>query len=167
MALTENIAVGHGYDCHRFKEGAPFVLGGVKIPMDRGLDAHSDGDVLLHAVLDAVLSAGDQPDLGSLFPDTDEANRGKSSVEMAKEVARRLNVAGARILSIDSTVVCQEPRISPIRDQLRESVAAAFDIRMNQVNVKGKTNEGMGFLGRGEGIAAWAVVLVERGSAVP
>lgn len=159
----ERIAIGLGVDTHRFKEGGQLVLGGVEIPFDKSLDAHSDGDVLLHAILDAVLSAADQPDLGTLFPDTDEANRGRSSVEMATEVARRLNVAGARILSLDAVVICEQPRIAPLRAQLRESVAAMFDIKMHRVNVKGKTAEGMGAIGRGEGIECRTVVLVERG----
>lgn len=159
----ETMAIGLGVDTHRFKEGGPLVLGGIEIPFDKSLDAHSDGDVLLHAILDAVLSAADQPDLGTLFPDTDEANRGRSSVEMATEVARRLNVAGARLLSLDAVVICEQPRIAPLRAQLRESVAAMFDIPVNRVNVKGKTAEGMGAMGRGEGIECRTVVLVERG----
>lgn len=162
MALTENVFVGLGVDAHRLKDGIPFVLGGIEIPSNKGMDAHSDGDVLLHAILDALLSAGDLPDLGTLFPDTDPANKGRSSAEMAREVHRRLNVAGARLLSIDSVVICNRPRIAPLRSQLRESIAALFDIPVSKVNVKGKTYEGMGPLGRGEGIEARAVVLVER-----
>ena len=162
MSLTDSIAIGIGVDSHRFKAGVPLILGGVEVPFDRGMDAHSDGDVLLHAVLDAVLSAADQPDLGQLFPDTDEANRGRSSIDMATEVARRISVSGARVLSIDSVVICEMPRIAPIREQLRESMAAAFDIPVNRVNVKGKTAEGMGHLGAGEGIEARAIALVER-----
>ena len=162
MTLTDAIAVGLGADTHRFKEGGPIVLGGVEIESELGLDAHSDGDVLLHAILDAVLSAADQPDLGTLFPDTDEVNRDRSSVDMAMEVARRLNVSGARILSIDSVLICTHPRIAPLREQIRESVAACFDIPVRKINVKGKTNEGLGPMGRGEGIEARAVALVER-----
>jgi 2-C-methyl-D-erythritol 2,4-cyclodiphosphate synthase len=163
MSLTENIAVGIGVDTHRLKPGIPFVLGGVEIPFEKGMDAHSDGDVLLHAILDSVLSAADLPDLGTLFPDTDDANKGRSSVDMAHEVARRLNVVGARILSLDSVVICEQPRIAPLRAQLRESVAACFDIPVKAVNVKGKTAEGMGPIGRGEGIECRSVALVERG----
>ena len=163
MSGIENIAVGIGVDRHRFKEGVPLILGGVEVPFDKGMDAHSDGDVLMHAILDAVLSAAALDDLGTIFPDTDEANRGRSSVDMAHEVSRRLNVVGARILSLDAVVVCQAPRIAPIRDQLRESIAACFDISSSRVNVKGKTAEGMGAIGRGEGIDCRAVVLVERG----
>ena len=158
-----NLAIGTSLDVHRFKDGGPLVLGGVKLPFSKGMVAHSDGDVLMHAVLDAVLSAADLPDLGELFPDTDEKNRGRSSVDMAKEVSRRLKVAGARILSIDSVLICEQPKIAPIRGQLRESVAAALDIDVRQVNVKGKTYENMGPIGLGECIEARAVALVERG----
>lgn len=158
-----NLAIGTSVDVHRFKEGKGIVLGGVKLPFSKGLEAHSDGDVLMHSILDAVLSAADQPDLGVLFPDTDEKNRGRSSVDMAKEVARRLKVAGARILSIDSVIICEQPKIAPIRGQLRESVAAALEIDVRQVNVKGKTYEHMGPIGLGECIEARAVALVERG----
>jgi 2-C-methyl-D-erythritol 2,4-cyclodiphosphate synthase len=163
MSQIENIAIGIGADTHRFREGTPLILGGLEIPFDRGLEAHSDGDALLHAIMDAVLSAADQPDLGTLFPDSDEVNRGRSSVDMAHEVARRLSVVGARILSIDSLVICEQPRIAPLRDRMKESVAAVFDLPVNRVNVKGKTNEGMGPIGRGEGIECRCVVLVERG----
>lgn len=163
MTLSDNVAIGLGTDTHRFRDGIPLVLGGVTIPSERGLDAHSDGDVLLHAIIDAVLSAANLPDLGTLFPDTDETNRGRSSADMAREVARRMSVAGARIVSIDSVIICTEPRIAPLRDQLRESVAACFDISVRRINVKGKTAEGLGPIGRGEGIEARAVTLVERG----
>ena len=158
----ENIGIGLGMDAHKFKPGGPLVLGGVTIPFDRGLEAHSDGDVLMHAVIDAILSAADLPDLGELFPATEE-NRGRSSVDMAREVARQLNEAGARILSIDAVVLTQKPRISPLRGQLRESVAACFDLKVRQVNVKGKTFDHMGPIGREEGIESRVVALVERG----
>lgn len=164
MTLSDAVAIGLGTDVHRYEGSGPIILGGVEIPSERGLHAHSDGDVLLHAIIDAVLSAADQPDLGTLFPDTDESNRGRSSADMAREVARRLAVAGARILSIDAVIVCTEPRIAPIRSQLRESVAACFDLPVGKVNVKGKTAEGLGPMGRGEGIEAMSVALVERGT---
>jgi 2-C-methyl-D-erythritol 2,4-cyclodiphosphate synthase len=160
---TPNLAIGTSLDVHRFKEGGSLVLGGVKLPFGKSMEAHSDGDVLMHAILDAVLSAADQPDLGTLFPDTDEKNRGRSSVDMAREVSRRLKVAGARILSVDSVLICEQPKIAPLRGQLRESVAAALDIDVRQVNVKGKTYEHMGPIGNGECIEARAVALVERG----
>lgn len=158
-----HLAIGMGCDVHRFKQGVPLVLGGVTIPFDKGMDAHSDGDVLMHALLDAVLSAADLPDLGTLFPDTDPENKGRSGVDMAQEVARRLKAAGARILSVDTILLAEEPRIAPLRSQLRESIAAALQIEVRQVNVKGKSYEGLGPIGRREGIEARAVALVERG----
>jgi 2-C-methyl-D-erythritol 2,4-cyclodiphosphate synthase len=138
------------------------MLGGVEIEHDQGLGGHSDGDVLLHAIMDAVLSASDLPDIGQLFPDTSDENKGRSSVDMAREVARRVNVSGARILSIDSVLICQAPKIAPMRGAMRESIGAAFDLRPGKINVKGRTYEGMGPLGRREGIEARAVALVER-----
>jgi len=160
-----NLAIGTSVDVHRFKDGNSLMLGGVKLPFSKGMEAHSDGDVLMHAVLDAVLSAADLPDLGTLFPDTDEKNRGRSSVDMAREVSRRLKVVGARILSIDSVIICEQPKIAPIRGQLRESVAAALEIEVRHVNVKGKTYEHMGPIGEGECIECRAVALVERAPA--
>ena len=159
-----NLAIGTSCDVHRFKAGVPLILGGVRVPYDRGLDAHSDGDVLMHAILDAVLSAADLPDLGTLFPDTDAINRGRSSVDMAREVTRRVKVVGARIMSIDAVIMAEGPRIAPLRAQLRESIAASLDIDVRQINVKGKTFEKMGPIGREEGIEARAVALVERGA---
>ena len=159
----KNLAVGTSCDVHRFKSGIPLILGGVTIPFSKGMDGHSDGDVLMHALLDAVLSASDLPDLGTLFPDTDPKNKGRSSVDMAHEVARRLKLAGARILSVDAVLLAEEPRIAPLRGQLRESIAAALDVEVSCVNVKGKTYEGMGPVGEGQGIEARAVALVERG----
>ena len=161
MALSENVAVGLGMDAHKFKPGGPLVLGGIEIDFEMSLVGHSDGDCLMHAVLDAVLSAADLPDLGELFPETDE-NKGRSSTDMAREVARRMSIAGARILSIDSVVMAQAPRISPLRGQLRESLAACFDIPVSKVNVKGKTYDHMGPIGNLEGIESRAVALVER-----
>ena len=159
-----NLAIGTSCDVHRFKAGLPLILGGVRIPYDRGLVAHSDGDVLMHAIPDAVLSAADLPDLGTLFPDTDPANKGRSSVDMAREVTRRVKVVGARIMSVDAVIMAEGPRIAPLRAQLRESIAAALDIDVRQINVKGKTFEKMGPIGREEGIEARAVALVERGA---
>ena len=164
MALSENVGVGISMDSHRLVDGGPLVLGGIEIPFDKQMHGHSDGDCLLHAIMDAVLSAAALPDLGTIFPDSDEENRGRSSLDMAKEVARRLRVSGARILGIDSVVICEQPRISPHREAIREMVAEVFEVRPHKVNVKGKTAEGMGPMGRGEGIEARAVALVERGA---
>ena len=156
------LAIGNGFDVHRFAAGVPLVLGGLRVEHPLGLLAHSDGDVLLHAVLDAILAAADLPDLGTLFPDDDEANRGRSSVEMAREVVRRVGLAGARVVSVDSVLLCESPRIAPLRARLRESLAAALSLQVSQVNVKGKTYEKLGPIGAGECIEARAVALVER-----
>lgn len=163
MNSLENLAVGLGMDSHRLVPGGPLVLGGVTIPFDQRLLGHSDGDCLVHAVLDAVLSAADEPDLGTLFPNTAEVNRGRSSLEMAREVGARLARGGARVLSIDAVVICEAPRMAPHREAMRAAMAAALGLRPSQVGVKGKTAEGLGPMGRGEGIEARAVALVLRG----
>jgi 2-C-methyl-D-erythritol 2,4-cyclodiphosphate synthase len=157
-----DLAIGLGMDVHRFKDGPGLMLGGVHVPCGRAVEAHSDGDVLLHAILDAVLSAAGEPDLGTLYPDTDESGRGQSSLEMAREVARRVRAAGARILSVDAVVLCEQPRIAPLRARLRESVAAALEVDAGRVNVKGKTYERLGPIGDGRCLEARAVALVER-----
>jgi 2-C-methyl-D-erythritol 2,4-cyclodiphosphate synthase len=162
MSLTENVAVGLSVDAHQLKAGGPLILGGIEIDFDMHMVGHSDGDALMHAVMDAVLSAADLPDLGELFPGTDE-NKDRSSVDMAQEVARQLKVVGCRVLSIDSVVLAEAPRISPLREKLRESIASCFDIPVSRVNVKGKTFDHMGPIGNREGIEARAVALVERG----
>ncbi|MGQ0553294.1 MAG: 2-C-methyl-D-erythritol 2,4-cyclodiphosphate synthase [Planctomycetota bacterium] len=158
----DTLSIGLGMDFHRFQAGKPLKLGGLDVPSERGLLAHSDGDVLLHAVLDAVLSAAGLPDLGTLFPDSDESRRGRSSVEMAREVAQRVAAAGARILSIDAVLLAEQPRIAPLRERLRASLADALQIEPQRVNVKGKTYERLGPIGEGLGIEARAVALVER-----
>lgn len=163
MSLADSLAIGLGMDSHRLVDGGPLVLGGVEIPFPKRMHGHSDGDCLVHAILDALLSAGAQPDLGSLFSDTDDANKDRSSLDMAREVSRRLKVAGARILSIDALVICDEPKVAPLREAMCRAIAEALDIEVGRLNVKGKTSEGMGALGRGEGIEARAVALVERG----
>ena len=160
--MSPPLAIGIGFDVHRLVAGVPLVLGGLRLEHPLGLAAHSDGDVLLHAVLDAILSAADLPDLGTLFPDDDASNRGRSSVEMAREVVGRLQRAGARVLSVDSVLLCESPRIAPLRARLRASLAAALALEVGQVNVKGKTYEQLGPIGAGECIEARAVALVER-----
>lgn len=164
MSLTDDIAIGIGMDCHRLVDGGPLALGGLEIPFEKHLHGHSDGDCLLHAVMDAVLSAAGLDDLGTIFPDTSDENAGRSSLDMAREVARHLSVAGARVLSLDAVVICEKPRIAPHREGMRQHLAETFDVPMGRVNVKGKTAEGMGPIGRGEGIEARAVALVERAS---
>ena len=154
--------VGHGYDVHRFGEGSKVVLGGVHIPFDQGLEAHSDGDVLVHAVCDALLGAIAQGDIGQHYPDTDPANANIDSRILLREVFERVRDAGWRLANLDATVVAQAPRMAPHIPAMREHLAADLRAAVTQVNVKATTTEKLGFAGRGEGIAAHAVVLLER-----
>jgi 2-C-methyl-D-erythritol 2,4-cyclodiphosphate synthase len=154
--------IGLGYDVHRFVEGRPLVLGGVKIPFERGLLGHSDADVLVHAVMDAVLGAMRAGDIGLHFPDTDPEYEGCSSVELLERVGSLMRAEGWRLLDVDTVLVLEEPRISPFRDAMRESIARALGVDVGSIGVKATTSEGLGFTGRGEGVAAQAVVLLER-----
>ena len=165
MGLSDSLAIGMSMDVHVFVDDRPLVLGGVPVEHDRGLGGHSDGDVLLHAIMDAVLSACDLPDIGQLFPDTSDVNKGRSSVDMAREVARQVQASGARILSIDSVLICPVPKVAPVRAAIRESVADVFGVSPSKVNVKGRTYEGLGPLGEKQAVEARAVALVERGGA--
>ncbi len=156
------VRVGLGFDSHRFLAGRPLVLGGVTIPFELGLDGHSDADVLVHAVIDAVLGAAGRGNIGRLFPDTDAAYRGADSLALLEEVWRDLESDGHRVVNLDTVVLAERPRLSPYLGAMRERLAAALDISPDQVEVKPKTAEGLGFVGQGQGIAAMAVVAVER-----
>lgn len=154
---------GFGYDAHRLEEGRELWLGGVRIEHDRGLVGHSDADVVLHAVCDALLGAVAGGDIGVLFPDSDPRNRGRRSSEFVVEAAARAREAGWSVSNIDVTLVAEEPRIGPYRLAMREAIAAAVGVDTDKVSVKATTNEGMGCVGRGEGLACWAVAaLVPR-----
>ena len=153
--------IGHGYDVHRFGVGDAVVLGGVRIPHDRGLEAHSDGDVLIHAICDALLGAIGQGDIGQHFPDTDPANAGIDSRVLLRQVVRLVHDGGWKLCNLDATVVAQAPRMAPHIAAMREHLAADMNAAVGQVNVKATTTEKLGFAGRGEGIAAHAVVLLE------
>jgi 2-C-methyl-D-erythritol 2,4-cyclodiphosphate synthase len=153
--------IGIGYDTHRFAKGRPLVLGGVTIPHDCGLDGHSDADVLCHAVADAVLGALGLPDIGYYFPPGNEACRGISSLLILSKCRELAAEAGHRIVNVDSTLIAEAPRILPHRDAMRGNIAAALGIDPSRVGIKATTNEGMGFVGRKEGIAAMAVAQVE------
>lgn len=146
---------------HRLKEGRRLVLGGVEIPYDRGLDGHSDADVLAHAIMDALLGAAAMGDIGALFPDSDERYLGADSLELLREVAGRLRAAGYEIVNIDSTVVAQSPRLAAYIGRMRENIARAAGIEAGRVSVKATTEEHLGFTGEGLGIAAQAVALVD------
>jgi len=151
------VSVGIGYDSHRFAEGRRLVLGGVEIDHPQGLAGHSDADVLTHAVIDALLGAAGQGDLGTLFPDDDERWRDADSIDLLRTV---VGTVPGRIVNIDATVVCEQPRLAPHRAEMERILAEVTSAR---VNVKATTNEGMGWIGRGEGIACIAVAFVETG----
>jgi 2-C-methyl-D-erythritol 2,4-cyclodiphosphate synthase len=153
---------GIGYDSHRFEEGGKLILGGVEIDSDRGLAGHSDADVLTHAIIDALLGAAGLGDIGQHFPDTDEQWRDADSLGLLAQVCSFLEEHGWRIIHIDATVICQAPTLGPYRDEIRQTLAANIGINRLEVNVKFTTNEGMGAIGRGEGIATMAVATVDR-----
>ena len=154
---------GIGYDSHRFGEGRRLVLGGVEVPeAQHGLTGHSDADVLTHAVIDSLLGAAGLGDIGLHFPDTDERWRDADSIALLREVCRFLGDHGWTVRHIDASVICETPKLGAHRDAMRASLADAVDLAALEVNVKFTTNEGMGFVGRGEGIAALAVATVER-----
>lgn len=155
---------GIGYDAHRFKNGRKLVLGGVEIPHARGLDGHSDADVLSHAVADALLGAIGERDIGHHFPNTDEAIRGISSLEILRRVGGILSAQDYRVENIDATLIAEAPKIGPHLEAMREKIAAALKIEANCVGLKATTNEGMGAIGREEGMSAMAVASVAKTS---
>jgi len=157
-----NLRVGLGYDLHRLEEGRPLMLGGVRIPFDRGLVGHSDGDVLLHAIADALLGAAGLPDIGELFPDTDPTLAGADSGGLLSQVAGRVRGKGWEVVNLDAVVVAQAPRLAPQKRKIRERIAALLAIDADCVNVKGKTAEATGEIGAGRAIAAHAVALLRR-----
>ena len=154
---------GIGYDSHRLAEGRRLVLGGVLIEdAERGLTGHSDADVLTHAIIDAVLGAASLGDIGLHFPDTDDRYRDADSLELLDQVRALVWDRGLRVSNVDATVVCEAPRLGPYRDRIRETLAAPLGVEAARVGVKFTTNEGMGWIGRGEGVAAMAVATLER-----
>ena len=157
-----NLRIGHGYDVHRLTEGRALILGGVDIPYEKGLLGHSDADVLTHAVMDALLGAAALGDIGKLFPDSDAAFRGISSIELLKRVRLHLTAAGFEVVNLDATVLAQAPKLAPYREQMRANIAWALSIPVSRVSIKATTEEGLGFTGSGEGIAAHAVALLEQ-----
>ena len=153
--------IGHGYDVHRLVEGRALILGGVRIPFEKGLDGHSDADVLTHAVMDALLGAAAMGDIGKLFPDTDDRYLGADSIALLREVDRRLTETGYRLGNLDVTVIAQRPKLAPYINQMRQNLAAALRTELQNVSVKATTEEHLGFTGSGEGIATHAVCLLE------
>lgn len=154
--------VGMGYDVHKLVENRKLILGGVEIPYEKGLLGHSDADVLLHAIMDALLGAAALGDIGKHFPDTDEQYKGISSVCLLEHVAELLEKEGFLVENIDATIIAQQPKMRPYIDQMRANIADALHIEQNQVNVKATTEEGLGFTGNGDGISSQAVCLLEK-----
>ena len=157
-----NLRIGHGYDVHRLTEGRRLILGGVEVPYEKGLLGHSDADVLTHAVMDALLGAAALGDIGKLFPDTDAAYAGISSILLLERVAERLREAGYAVVNLDATVLAQAPKLALYRERMRENLAHALALDASRVSVKATTEEGLGFTGEGLGIAAHAVALLEK-----
>lgn len=153
--------IGHGYDVHRLIAGRKLILGGVEIPYILGLDGHSDADVLLHAIMDALLGAAALGDIGHLFPDTDPAYKGISSLKLLAVVAARIREKGYEIGNIDATVIAQKPKLAPFIEAMRKETARVLQIDPDRLNIKATTEERLGFSGREEGIAAHAVCLLE------
>ena len=154
--------IGHGYDVHRLVEGRRCIIGGVDIPHEKGLLGHSDADVLLHAIMDAVLGAMAAGDIGKLFPDSDAAYKGADSLVLTRRVAEVMTQRGYRLGNIDATVIAQAPKLAPHIPALRERIAEAFEVEVDRISVKATTEERLGFTGSGEGIAAHAVCLLEE-----
>ncbi len=154
--------IGHGYDVHRLVAGRKLILGGVEVPFEKGLDGHSDADVLVHAVMDAMLGAAALGDIGKLFPDNDDAYLGADSMELLKKVRDVLRVHGWRLGNLDATVIAQRPKLAPFIDTMRSNIADALETDVSNISVKATTEERLGFTGSGEGIAAHAVCLIEH-----
>lgn len=153
--------VGIGYDVHRLKKGRKLILGGVDISYHLGLDGHSDADVLIHAIMDAMLGAAGLPDIGVNFPDNDSAYKDISSLKLLKKVNQLVTGQGFTLVNVDSTVIAQEPKLSPYMEQMRNNLAETLNIDLGAVGIKATTTEGLGFCGQGLGIAAQSVVLLE------
>ena len=162
MILPHSMRIGHGYDVHRLTEGRALILGGVNIPYEKGLLGHSDADVLLHAVMDSILGALGEGDIGRHFPDTDEAYRGADSLQLARVTRKKIQEKGYRVVNIDATIIAQRPKLAPFIEQMRQNLAEVYKIETDFVNIKATTEEGLGFTGSGEAISAHAVALIEK-----
>ena len=160
--LPEMIRIGHGYDVHRLVYGRDLILGGVKIEYEKGLLGHSDADALLHAISDSILGAAALGDIGVLFPDSDSEYEGADSLRLLAEVVKHAAENGFVLVNIDSTIICQKPKLRPYIDEMRANIANACGLDINAVSVKATTEEGLGFSGAGEGIAAHAVALIDE-----
>ena len=157
-----NFRIGNGYDVHRLTEGRPLIIGGVEIPFEKGLDGHSDADVLVHAVMDALLGAAALGDIGRHFPDTDPAYKGADSLKLLAAVRDLLLSEGFEAVNIDATIIAQKPKMAPHIETMRRNMAAVLGMDIKEINIKATTEEGLGFTGRGEGIASSAVCLIVK-----
>lgn len=160
--MSEAVRVGIGFDSHRLIEGRALILGGERIPHTAGLKGHSDGDVLCHAITDAVLGAAAEGDIGRHFPDTDPRHAGANSLELLRQAVAIVRAAGFAVINVDAVVIAELPKLAPHSDRIRASLAGALGVLPDEVSVKGKTNEGLGEIGRGEAMAAHAVALLRR-----
>lgn len=159
-----NLRIGNGFDVHQFVIGRDLVLGGKKIDYRFGLQGHSDADVLIHAIIDSLLGAAGLRDIGRLFPDTDGSFKDISSLVLLEKVRQSLDELKASVINIDSIVICQEPKISPHIDDMKNNISDVLHIEPSRISIKGKTTEGLGFTGRGEGIACYSVALIQLAS---
>jgi 2-C-methyl-D-erythritol 2,4-cyclodiphosphate synthase len=159
---VSELRVGIGFDAHAFADGVPLVLGGVEVDSPRGLAGHSDGDVIAHALIDAILGAAGLGDIGSLFPSGDRAWEGASSLDLLRRAAANVQAAGWDVVNADCVLIGEEPRIAPLREQMRARLAGALGADPNEMNVRATTTDGLGFTGRGEGLAAQAVALLRQ-----
>lgn len=155
------IRIGQGYDVHQLAVGRPLILGGVTIPHEKGLLGHSDADALLHAITDALLGAAALGDIGKLYPDTDVHNKDADSRVLLRKAYQKVQQAGWQLVNVDATVIAQQPKLRPYIDQMRANIAAELNVTLDRVNIKGKTNEKLGYLGREEAIEAQAIVLLQ------
>ena len=154
--------IGHGYDVHKLVEGRKLIMGGVEIPYEKGLLGHSDADVLLHAISDALLGAAALGDIGKLFPDTDPQFKGADSLVLMAEVMRNIKEMGCKVVNVDATIIAQRPKMRGYIDSMRENIAKVLECDISDINVKATTEEGMGFTGEGMGISAHAVCLIDK-----
>ena len=160
--MTRNLRIGHGLDVHRFQRGRKLILGGLEIPYGRGLAGHSDADVLLHALINALLGAMGKGDIGSHFPDTDPRTKGISSEKLLQQVLKMMEQGKFKVINGDITVLAQKPRLAPFFKKIRERVAKLLKVGADKINIKAVTTEGLGWIGAGKGMAATAVVLLEK-----
>lgn len=164
MTEWANLRIGQGYDVHRLVAGRNLILGGIHIPGDFGLDGHSDADVLLHAITDAVLGAAAQRDIGTWFSDTDPAFKDADSAVLLQKILTQLRAGGFSLINVDTTIICQKPKLAPYMVEMHQRVAQIMGLAVDRVNIKAKTNEKLGYLGRQEAIEAQAVVLMVKES---